>query len=429
MSRLAARLKRFVTLTRAVYADTGSRRQAAAFAVKFFLRKLPTLITHVWHPMPGHTGQRAKAIRSAKTPCVPLLAINVSGGIGDYVVAARFLRDFCASIEPCRLFLYANSPPHAEWLFANLPGYQASYAGSLFDVDAASYDLAVSVNSLVTVRPMRLTEALRESPKLLAARAAIWRHQKPLTPFIDYHPRLANGLARIAVFTGFTRRDFLHHCAEVPYGGDALDIEVASHPIDTIRGRAYVTIHNGFDQNFVITGTTATKCYPHFDAVVAGIKRAFPDLLIVQIGINTSKHLPSADIDCLNQTTLKEATEIIRGAVLHIDNEGGLVHIASSFGVKSCVVFGPTPSAYFGYPSNINVDPPVCGDCWWMTETWMSRCLKGYDAAPCLATQDPETIIYRVVEFLEKRNNSRNLIFSDAVVDKDHKQQLTGDLR
>lgn len=429
MPRFAARLQRFVTLTRTVYADTGSRRQAALFAAKFFLTKFPTLIAHVWHAMPWYTGQRTKAIRSAKTLGVPLVAIKVSGGVGDYIVAARFLRDLCATVEPCRLFLYANSPPRAEWLFASLPGYQASYADSLFDIDAASYDLAISINTLVTIRPANLTTSLREAPKLLAARAAIWRHQKPLSVFIDHHPRLDNGLARIAVFTGSTRRDFLHHCAGIAYGGDALDIEVAPHPIDAVRDKPYVTIHNGFDHNFVINGKTATKCYPHFDAVVAGIKYAFPDLLVVQIGINTSEHLPSADVDCLNKTTLKEAADIIQGAVLHIDNEGGFVHIANALGVTSCVVFGPTPSVYFGYPTNINIDPPVCGDCWWMTETWMSQCLKGHDAAPCLATQSPETVVRRVVEFLQQHNNGCNLLLSDAAVDKGHKQELTGGVR
>lgn len=426
MSRFVARLRRFVTLTRTVYADTGSRRQAALFAAKFFLTKFPTLIVHVWHAVPWYVRQRAKTLRSAKTLGVPLVAIKVSGGVGDYVVAARFLRDLCASVEPCHLFIYANSPPRAEWLFSRLSGYQASYADSLFDTDAASYDFAISINTLVTVRPAGLTEALRGAPKLLAMRAAIWRHQKPLSPFIDHHPRLDNGLAHIAVFTGSTRRDFLHHCAEIPYESDMLNIEVAPHPFATIRDRPYITIHNGFDHNFVISGTTATKCYPHFDSVVAGIKCAYPDLLVVQIGIHTSEHLPSADVDCLNKTTLKEAADVIRGAVLHIDNEGGFVHIANALGVKSCVVFGPTPSAYFGYPSNINIDPPVCGDCWWMTETWMSRCLKGHEPAPCMATQSPDTIIRRVVEFLQQNNNGRNLLFSDAVVDKGHKQQLTG---
>lgn len=402
MSRFAARLRRLITLTRTVYADTGSRRQAALFAVKFFLTKFPTLTAHVWYAMPWYARQRTKTIRSAKTSGAPLVAIKVSGGVGDYIIAARFLRDMCATVEPCRLFFYANSPARAEWLFAGLPGYQASYADSLFDLDSASYDLAVSINTIITIRPSGITKALREAPRLLALGAAIWRRQKPLAPFIDHHPRLDNGLARIAVFTGFTRRNFLHHCAGIPYGGDALDIEVAPHPIDAVRNKPYITVHNGFDHNFVVNGKTATKCYPHFDAVVAGIKRAFPDLLVVQIGINTSERLPSADIDSLNKTTLKEAADIIRGAVLHIDNEGGFVHIANALGVTSCVVFGPTPSVYFGYQSNINIDPPVCGDCWWMTETWMSQCLKGHAAPPCMYDQLPNAVITRICDHITR---------------------------
>ena len=400
MSRLVARLKRLATLTRTVYTETGSVRQATAFAARFVRTKAPTLLTHVRQSWPWASAPRRRARHAAQASGQPLVAIKIGGGVGDYVVAARFLRDLLVSVEPFQVFLYANAPERADWLFSDLPGYQTTYADSLFEIDAPAYDLALTVNSLAAVYPTRITPVMRAAPRLLALRATLWRHQQTLTAYLEHHPRLDNGLARYAVVTGHARRDFLHHCAGLPYGGDAFPVPRTPHHIAAVRGRPYITIHNGFDQHFVISGQTATKCYPHFEAVVAGLKRVFPHLLVVQVGVHTSERMPSVDVDVLNQTTLREAADLIAGAVLHIDNEGGFVHLARALGVQSAVVYGPTPSAYFGYPGNIALDPPVCGDCWWLTESWMSRCLRGHGRPPCLAAQPPEAVTAQIIAAL-----------------------------
>ena len=89
----------------------------------------------------------------------------------------------------------------------------------------------------------------------------------------------------------------------------------------------------------------------------------------------------------------------LRGAIFHLDNEGGLVHLASAMGTRSCVVFGPTSSRYFGYPGNVNVDPGFCGGCWWITETWMNHCPRGFATARCM-TDQPAAVVARAAATL-----------------------------
>ena len=112
------------------------------------------------------------------------------------------------------------------------------------------------------------------------------------------------------------------------------------------------------------------------------LKAAMPhrSFSFVQIGTVTSEPIAECDLILLNQTSLDEVAGLLGQASLHLDNEGGLVHLAACLGTRSAVVFGPTPSDYFGYPANINIEPPVCGGCWFMTRTWMDACAKGYDA-------------------------------------------------
>jgi ADP-heptose:LPS heptosyltransferase len=154
-----------------------------------------------------------------------------------------------------------------------------------------------------------------------------------------------------------------------------------------LQRRPYVTVHNGYDPNMVVSHERATKCYPHFNEVVATLRRAYPGLTFVQVGIHTSAPIASADMNLIGKTTLQQVAGLLRGAVFHLDNEGGLVHLASAMGVRSCVVFGPTSSRYFGYPDNVNIDPGFCGGCWWITETWMNHCPRGFKTALCMTEQ------------------------------------------
>jgi ADP-heptose:LPS heptosyltransferase len=112
----------------------------------------------------------------------------------------------------------------------------------------------------------------------------------------------------------------------------------------------------------------------------------------VQLGSSSSIPISGVDINLIDKTTIEEAAGLIKHALLHIDNEGGLVHVARCLGVRSCVVFGPTPAEYFGYPENINFRPLECGGCWWINETWMDQCPRGFDIPKCMESHLPATI-------------------------------------
>jgi hypothetical protein len=139
------------------------------------------------------------------------------------------------------------------------------------------------------------------------------------------------------------------------------------------------------------------------DVVVALLKREFPDMFVVQIGSKTSTPIERVDLDLIGKTTLPQASAVIEGALAHLDNESGMVHIASCFSVPSCVIFGPTPPDYFGYAWNVNVRPKVWGSCWWITEDWMDRCPRGFDEPVCTYTQPAKEVAQAMGQTLVKR--------------------------
>jgi hypothetical protein len=392
-----------------VYQETHSPGAALRYLGRTVAAKASLALRHLVElrrvMIPWQAAAQARRVDQLREGGRVAIAVTVSGGLGDLIVMARFLRDLQASTEPFAFDVFASEPGIVRWAFRDVPGFADAYHDTLKDIASRAYDLRLTINQAVIVHyEFTRWNELRDAPRLAAAVSQISKtRRRGLEPYVLNHPRLDNGLARRAVYWNRTRRDFLHHMAGIVYGGDQL--EIASDPAAVARfglaGRRYVTIHNGFDTNFVVSGQRATKCYPHFAQVVAGLKAARPELCIVQIGTTTSEPIPGVDIDLLNRTSLREAAGLLRGAALHIDNEGGLVHLAAAYGVRSVVIFGPTPSDYFGYPENINIDPLKCGGCWWIDELWMDRCPKGLAKPECTYSQPPEAIVTRAAAALE----------------------------
>ncbi|MEM0100777.1 MAG: glycosyltransferase family 9 protein [Candidatus Methanomethyliaceae archaeon] len=122
----------------------------------------------------------------------------------------------------------------------------------------------------------------------------------------------------------------------------------------------------------------------------------------MQLGAETSQRLQHVDIDLVGKTNLNDVVSILSESKLHLDNESGLVHIATSLGVKCCVCFGPTPVDFFGYEENINLAPAQCGGCWWSTRDWMEQCPRGFEKPICMESISPRLVTEKAYDFLEK---------------------------
>jgi ADP-heptose:LPS heptosyltransferase len=396
----------FFNTVQALRRETHSNRRTATFVARLFRQKVKLLAVQTSQHLAAPRREAAlAAIANDLGEGEPSIGIRVSGGIGDYVVIARFMRDLLAHSKEPRLDVYCSDPANASWVFASVPGFRSAQHDILFDRYLPFYDLAMRVSQFALVHEEHVNwDKLRAMPGLAARIDAMLRFRPSIESFVQQHPYTDNFLAMKAVYDNRTRRDYLHSMAKLKYGGDQLALPVDSDTLvaQALGDRPYITVHNGFDTGYVISGDWATKCYPHFAAVVAKVRQALPNYAIVQIGTSTSKPIPGVDLNLVSKTTLKQVTAVISRASLHLDNEGGLVHVAACLGVPACVVFGPTPSAYFGYPSNHNIDPVFCGGCWWIKKTWMDCCPRGYSEARCMHEQPPEYVADRVIAALTR---------------------------
>jgi tetratricopeptide (TPR) repeat protein len=336
---------------------------------------------------------------------LPILGINITGGLGDYIVIARYIRDLQAATEPFRFDIFCNYPKTAHWVFSKILGYRTCYSEFLFKALANHYTLALRINQYVMAHEEAADwYSLRKVPRLVDVMQRIVRFRPEIEIFIDHHPSMDGFLAQKAVYMNCNRANFLHQISGIPYGGDRFNLDVdgeLSPRKFNLEDQAYITVHNGFDPGVVINATTATKCYPRYGEVIDRLRKEVPELVVIQLGTSNSQPIKGVSIDLIGRTTLAEAAAILSKSRLHLDNESGLVHLGTALGVKCCVVFGPTPLEYFGYEENINLGPKFCGGCWWINDTWMEQCPRGFVEARCMTAHEPASIAAAVLRAID----------------------------
>ncbi len=343
-----------------------------------------------------------------------LVAFKIGGGIGDHLLAARYIRDLNAAVGEFRFDIYSSRPETADWIFGHMPQFNRCY-DEYFSWHSKQYyrlyAAAMLVSQFVVLQyeVIDWTRLNNERPKLVRVCETMdrFRHARDLNEIIAAHPRLDNLLGLKASFMNCSRHDFSHAMSGIDYGGHALGIPADPALLDRfgLRGRAYVTIHNGFDAEFQTAygfANKSTKVYAQFDAVVERLRAQRPDIYIVQLGTKTSQPIKGVNLQLVGKTSISESAAILAGSTLHVDNESGLVHMAACLGTISCVVFGPTPAAYFGYDQNVNILPRECGGCWWVNKDWMTNCPRGMSEPVCLSATTPESVAQAVLTALER---------------------------
>lgn len=308
----------------------------------------------------------------------PAIVAHIQGGMGDVVLACRFL---CRLSETHAIdFAVEHHNPGLVTLFLkNHPRFIGASAAQ-YNINEPLCAARLRIANLVSVEHIGQSapETLRRD--LAAADMFLM----PYRQYISASPFLDGILSDRLTAAGMHRHDSCFVQFGLDYGlEDFLRPEptTLTEILDRygLISNEYVTIADGWDAGFgFLDGRRPTKALkPDFNLlVVEQLHAFFPDLILVQLGdTRTGDDIPSIDVNLRGKTSLSDTLMLLAGARLHIDIEGGLVHLAKAAGTTSMVFFGPTNPAFFGYPDNFNriADYP-CVNCYWSTNTWMAIC-------------------------------------------------------
>lgn len=167
-----------------------------------------------------------------------------------------------------------------------------------------------------------------------------------------------------------------------------------------LEGKKFITFNRNTDLSH---DKHSTKLWPteYYNELIRLIRNEYHDYTLVQLGVSEQRCETFLDIDVnlIGQTNLEELKVILKNADLHIDNEGGLVHLRRSLtSKKSLVLFGSTDVNVYGYDNNINLKMPTCPiACEWLTKDWSTVCMKtNCSNAPCMHQLTPDFVFLQL---------------------------------
>lgn len=182
-----------------------------------------------------------------------------------------------------------------------------------------------------------------------------------------------------------------------------VDLDVAfAKEFSDLGLKKYITINCGADMRYVDAGCQPTKIWPkeYFETFIRSFKKVFPEYEVIQLGAANQARIEGADRHLLGQP-FELVSYILKNSSLHIDDESGLVHLATALGTKCIGLFGPTKPDVFGYKQNINICTEVCQSCAYNVSDWNARCLRGMEKPVCMYSITPEMVMNMAERYLK----------------------------
>ena len=164
----------------------------------------------------------------------------------------------------------------------------------------------------------------------------------------------------------------------------------------------YITIQRGHS-TVEEKSQKNTKLWPceHYQTLIELLKKKYPSYKLVQLGINRpgfDVDFKGIDVNLRGKTSIVQLCSVLKYASLHIDCEGGLVHLRHALhGGPSVVLFGPTSPKFYGYTENLNLRTQACAQpCEWVTDDWLTRCARRGDKHCCMRGLTPKWVLEQI---------------------------------
>lgn len=334
----------------------------------------------------------------------PALVFSVKGGLGDLLLANNYI--YCVRQYLCDAdFDYKicyHSLPLLRAFCKDLPGVVQTDT----ELKKMSGVLKVELNRFPRVIAGDREQLAQYSPrlgKLLRAWENFFTHNRKFFDFMPQIDGLGNKYTQILGAKRISQADVggvlgMSEVYQAPVRmPGAAQAEKILAKFGLSGGTPFITIQRG--QGLVLKTSSNNKLWPvaYYNELISLIRRQWPRYKIVQLGTNCegfNEDFPGVDINLRGKTDLEEIKVLLKYAALHIDCEGGLVHLRHALHAgPSVVLFGPTSPDVYGYAENLNLRSGVCKyPCEWVTNDWVSRCARRKNKNGCMKELTPQFV-------------------------------------
>ena len=344
------------------------------------------------------------------------IAIYLGGALGDYIVYLNFVDELALS-DNISITLFLDRIGFADFVYGKRKNITIVHDldNYLFINANKRYDLSLHFDHGITIYHHNLSSIKSKSYDFYIKTCRMLEYVKKNRVDISEQQLRQLVIFKKAQFSGDNK------WSKLSAGGVISDNNKYSCIIlnpsyynvlckYNLNDKKYITINYGADKN--MGGESQTKVVPsiNLEKFIELFKVNYPEYTIVQTGTSNSSKLKNVHLyafDC----SLDETAIILKNSELHIDSEGGLVHLASQLSTKCIVGFGPTPAFYYGYERNINIVSELCNNCMSVTNDWNLHCPKGQYHPECTYSITGELIFKKADEYLKSIDNLEYKIY------------------
>lgn len=332
------------------------------------------------------------------------VAFKLEGGMGDYIVYESFYETFINICPDCVIDLFGivflqnvfNGKKNVRELIAKEKG-----------INFANYDLIISLQHTLAIHKLDKVKVNAIAPdlyeKLLKYENTWGSGVNDISSSNQYRDAVILKRANVLKFDRYRTlggNGIFHLTPDMV----KIDLLPLKEEFVRLNLKKYITLNWGAAK---LPGVEEkqTKVWPleYYNEFILLFKERYPDIEVIQIGAGDAEKIKNTDryLLGLNMELIKY---VLKDSFLHIDCEGGLVHLATALGTKCAVLFGPTPIDYYGYKSNINLTAGKCCNCMGVTENWFSTCFKGQEKPECMYGIMPEYVLDKISPHIDSIN-------------------------
>lgn len=336
------------------------------------------------------------------------IAMIVSGGLGDQIINKYFLTAMlsCAKQDKCVVDLYVAPIryKYARTIFLDCEYVHHIYPRTVHPKELEAYDIVFRYDYVLKFYQIDFAKINLLDPcfYVFLKKARDYVQEYGLDADVPLHRRIHFSRCRVLRRNCYTDYENLFEGPMQKKVDIAVDKNYEDEFAQINLGR-YITINYGWGGHRdahpekIPNKVWDVGFYAEFNRM---FHAAFQDVKIMQIGTKDGVRIDDVDYYLFGKD-LEIVKYALRDSILHVDCEGGLVHLATHLGTKCVVLFGPTPVYYFGYEENINIQSDTCHDCCYLYDDF-SICARGMEQAECMKSITPDTVMAYVKKYLKE---------------------------
>ena len=300
------------------------------------------------------------------------IAMQFGGGLGDAIIKKKFILEIIKKIPNLKIDIYA--PLNSDFFNAVYRDVSeinclVNDSGALYQSQKGNYCLAMQVFHMLRIDNMNIDKLRCYSPDFATLVEKAERNIKEyaLTNFPSEQDYLHYGRMRLHgynIYGSYNYSGLVHIEKEnwrVSIPQPTQDIVTK---FNNMKLGEYITFNYGNGTTSKSNKELNNKQWPaiYFEETIKLFKQAHPNVKILQLGDKTTDRIEGADEYILGEN-FDMVKCLLKGAIIHLDTEGALVHLATQLGTRCVVIFGSSPVDIFAYSDNINLKPTECGGC------------------------------------------------------------------